>query len=100
MEKIVALNSSLDRAISEPGLEVRRTIGDAARFDELFAAHRLAWAHLWDQCDIALEEHATPETDLKLRFDIFHILQTVSPHTAVLRPSFETLGWGYSGSQF
>jgi alpha,alpha-trehalase len=81
IEKIVALCSSLDHAISEPGLEAKRMIFDGGRFDELFSAHRLAWSHLWEECDVSLSEHATPGTDLKLRLDIFHILQTVSPHT-------------------
>lgn len=103
VEKIVALYSSLDHAISEPGLEAKRTIAGAGRFDELFAAHRLAWSHLWEECDVSLEEHGTPGTDLKLRFDIFHILQTVSPHTADRDVGVPARGWhgeGYRGHIF
>ena len=103
VEKTVALHCSLDRAISEPGLEAKRTLADAGRFDNLFNAHRLAWKHLWDECDISLEEHATPGTDLKLRFDIFHILQTVSPHTADRDAGVPARGWhgeGYRGHIF
>ena len=103
VEKTVALHCSLDRAISEPGLEAKRMLADAGRFDNSFKAHRLAWKHLWDECDISLEEHATPGTDLKLRFDIFHILQTVSPHTADRDVGVPARGWhgeGYRGHIF
>jgi alpha,alpha-trehalase len=103
IEKIVALCSSLDHAISEPGLEAKRMIFDGGRFDELFSAHRLAWSHLWEECDVSLSEHATPGTDLKLRLDIFHILQTVSPHTADRDVGVPARGWhgeGYRGHVF
>jgi alpha,alpha-trehalase len=103
IEKIVTLCSSLDRAISEPGLEAKRMIVDGERFDELFTAHRLAWNHLWEECDVSLSEHATPGTDLKLRLDIFHILQTVSPHTADRDVGVPARGWhgeGYRGHIF
>ena len=103
IEKILAFYTSLDHAISEPGFEARRTLAEAERFDELAAEHRRAWTHLWEECDIALEEHATPGTDLKLRFDIFHILQTVSPHTADRDVGIPARGWhgeGYRGHIF
>lgn len=103
IEKVVALYSSVDRAISEPGLEAKRALADCGRFDELFAAHRLAWSHLWDDCDITLEEHGTPRTNLKLRFHIFHILQTVSPQTADRDVGVPARGWhgeGYRGHIF
>ena len=103
IEKIVAIHSSLDHAISEPALEAKRTIVEAGRFDEVFAAHRLAWSHLWEECDVSLEEHETPGTDLKLRFDIFHVLQTVSPHTADRDVGVPARGWhgeGYRGHIF
>jgi alpha,alpha-trehalase len=103
IEKIVALYSSLDHAISESGLEAKRTIAVADRFEELFIAHRCAWSHLWEECDVSLEEHASPATDLKIRFDIFHILQTVSPHTADRDVGVPARGWhgeGYRGHIF
>jgi alpha,alpha-trehalase len=103
IEKIMALQTSLDRAISEPSLEAKRALAAAGRFDELLAPHRSIWKHLWEECDISLEEHATPGTDLKLRFDIFHVLQTVSPHTADRDVGVPARGWhgeGYRGHIF
>jgi trehalose/maltose hydrolase-like predicted phosphorylase len=93
IEKVVALHTSLDSAISEPGLEAKRALADAGRFDDLVAAHELAWAHFWDACDIALEDHATPNTDLKLRVYIFHLLQTVSVHTVERDAGVPARGW-------
>jgi alpha,alpha-trehalase len=93
VEKIVALHSSRDWAISEPGLESLRTLGHAGRFDELAAAHELAWKHLWEACDIALEDGVAPDTELKLRIHIFHLLQTASVHTIDLDTGIPARGW-------
>ncbi|MEJ2376821.1 MAG: glycosyl hydrolase family 65 protein [Pseudolabrys sp.] len=93
VEKIVALHTSFDHAISEPGLAAKRALAGADRFGELFSAHALAWKHLWDDCDIALQDHAMPETALKLRLNIFHLLQTVSIHTIDSDVGVPARGW-------
>lgn len=93
VEKIVAFHTSLDQAISEAGLEAKRSLAHADRFDELLAPHALAWKHLWDDCDIALEDHAERETELKLRVYIFHLLQTVSVHTTERDAGLPARGW-------
>jgi alpha,alpha-trehalase len=93
VEKIVALHTSFDHAISEPGLAAKRALVGADRFGELFSAHALAWKHLWDDCDIALQDHAMPETALKLRLNIFHLLQTVSIHTIDSDVGVPARGW-------
>lgn len=93
VEKIAAFHTSLDRASSEPGLEAKRTLAYAGRFDELLQAHALAWMHLWDECDISLEDLATPDTELKLRVYIFHLLQTVSEHTVERDAGVPARGW-------
>ncbi len=92
IEKIVALHSSRDQAISESGLAAKRTLAYAGRFDDLAAAHQVAWRHLWDECDVALEDH-TSETELKLRVYIFHLLQTVSIHTVDGDNGVPARGW-------
>jgi alpha,alpha-trehalase len=93
IEKIVALHSSRDWAISEPGVAALRTLGQAGRFDVLLAAHALAWNQLWEICDIELEDHAAPETGLKLRVHMFHLLQTASEHTIDLDTGIPARGW-------
>ncbi len=93
VEKIVALHSSRDWAISEPGLAALRTLGQAGRFDALLAAHELAWKHLWQICDIELDGDAAPDTELKLRVHMFHLLQTASEHTIDLDAGIPARGW-------
>ncbi|MGE0333941.1 MAG: glycoside hydrolase family 65 protein [Gammaproteobacteria bacterium] len=82
IEKVVALYTSRDRAISEPREAAVRAVAKAGRFPELLASHTRAWRALWDRCDIALENHARTQTILRLH--IFHLLQTVSPNTVDL----------------
>ena len=62
IEKIVALSTSRDPAIAEPGLEATQTLREAGRFDDLLAAHARAWAHLWEACDFEIEETPPAET--------------------------------------
>jgi len=103
VEKIVALHTSVDRASSEPGLEAKRTLAYAGRFDDVLTAHALAWAHLWDDCGISLEDDVDSRTELKLRVHVFHLLQTVSPHTAEHDAGVPARGWhgeAYRGHVF
>ena len=93
VEKIVALSTSRDPAIAEPGLDATQTLREAGRFDDLLAAHALAWAHLWEACDVAIEEKQPAATALKLRVYIFHLLQTVSPHTIEFDIGVPARGW-------
>lgn len=93
VEKIVAFHSSLDQAISEPGLEAKRTLAHTGRFESLFSAHALAWNHLWDEFDIILEDHLTEDTALNLRVNVFHLLQTVSVHSVDRDAGVPARGW-------
>jgi alpha,alpha-trehalase len=82
IEKIVALYTSRDRAISEPGLEAGKAIGEAGRFQELLEPHKLAWGQLWRRCDVVLG--GQERTQMILRLHIFHMLQTASLNTVDL----------------
>ncbi len=82
IEKIVALYSSHDRAISEPATAATKTIAGSGRFADLLKSHALAWSHLWRRCDVVIK--ARPHTQMVLRLHIFHLLQTVSPHSVDL----------------
>ena len=57
VEKIVALYSTRDSAISEPGQAARQAVANADRFGELLAEHRMAWRHLWEQFEIETERY-------------------------------------------
>jgi alpha,alpha-trehalase len=79
IEKIAALCTSRDRAISESGLEALKCVERAASFDELLNRHILRWDHLWRRCRIILKH--SERVTMVLHLHIFHLLQTVSPHT-------------------
>jgi len=82
IEKIVSLHSGRDRAISEPAIAALASVERAGSFADLLDDHALAWKHLWDRCDIELD--GPVRIQMILRLHIFHLLQTVSPHTAGL----------------
>ena len=101
VEKIVAIYSSRDWAISSPENEAKRAIERAGSFAELLRTHRLAWQRLWYRCDIELE--GVPDAQLALRVHIFHILQTVSLNTVDLDaglPARGLHGEAYRGHVF
>jgi alpha,alpha-trehalase len=67
VEKVVALYTSHDAAISEPGLAALKQLGNAGTFDRLLNAHKRAWAHLWEECGIEIETKADSGVNMKLR---------------------------------
>ena len=93
VEKIVALHTSRDMASSEPGLEARKTLHDSGRFGGILEAHVQAWKHLWQDCNIELCDGEDADTACKLRVHIFHLLQTVSPHSIDLDTGVPARGW-------
>jgi alpha,alpha-trehalase len=111
VEKVVALYTSRDRAISECGLEARTAIERAGGFADLLRAHALAWDHLWATFDMELEVDADPVTSENgalatvalVRLHIFQLLQTTSPHTKDLDvgvPARGLHGEAYRGHVF
>ncbi|MET4698943.1 trehalose/maltose hydrolase-like predicted phosphorylase [Constrictibacter sp. MBR-5] len=82
IEKVVALHTSTDRAISSPALAAEETLREAGRFGTLLEDHARAWSHLWRRCDLTLE--GRHRTQMILRLHVFHLLQTVSPHSVDL----------------
>jgi alpha,alpha-trehalase len=91
IEKILALYTSRDQAISECGIEARDAVAQAGRFDELLESHRLAWSHLWRRCD--LEIRPAGEEQMILRLHIFHLLQTVCTNSIGLDVGVPARGW-------
>ena len=85
VEKLVALFTSKDRAIAEPGGAARGRVGRLRDgFDELLERHVLAWDQLWRRCRIDLGGDGDPEVARTLNLHVFHLLQTVSEHTIAL----------------
>lgn len=78
--KCAALYTSLDRPSGDPLLLAVEHASHTAPFDALLASHRAAWERLWSQGELK----APGEAGRILRLHLFHVLQTLSPHTAEL----------------
>lgn len=101
VEKVAALHTGRDAAISEPGLAAREAVAGAPCMADLEATHRRAWDRLWRRCDIAVNGDA--RTQMILRLHIFHLLQTLSPNTVDLDVGTPARGWhgeAYRGHVF
>jgi alpha,alpha-trehalase len=107
IEKVVALYTSRDSAITECGLEARTAIARAGDFEGLRQSHAEAWAHLWEHFDIELDQGGMTDGELPaalvLRLHAFHLLQTVSVHVTDLDvgvPARGLHGEAYRGHVF
>jgi beta-phosphoglucomutase family hydrolase len=105
LEKLVSLYTSRDDAISEPGLETRKAIARAGRFDAVMAEHARAWKYLWRRFDVHIEPEQPGKLNvlMLLRLNMFHLLQTVSPHSIGHDIGVPARGWtgeAYQGHVF
>ncbi|MEU7283513.1 glycosyl hydrolase family 65 protein [Streptomyces sp. NPDC045431] len=80
VDKTVALHTSRDPAISDPLHAAVDRVRRAGPFEELLASHRAAWQQLWRRAELEVPD----EAGRILRLHLFHVLQTLSPHTADL----------------
>jgi trehalose/maltose hydrolase-like predicted phosphorylase len=92
VEKIAAYFNAKDFATSESLLEAIKLARHAGPFSELLRAQRLAWGHVWEQCDIRV--HTVRDgAQLELRLNIFHLLQTASHHSVGMDVGVPPRGW-------
>lgn len=101
IEKVVALYTSRDHAITECLTEARAATSRAGSFDELEAEHRRVWSEMWRTTDIAVEP--AEETQAPLRLSLFHLFQTLSANTIDLdagAPARGLHGEAYRGHIF
>ena len=80
VEKLVALFTSHDNAITDTLTAAGRHVLRYPDYAEALAEHQAAWAELWDVCDVELPHE--PRVQLLLRFHTAHLLQVCSRHTA------------------
>src|SRR5215216_1962940 len=92
VEKIAALYTSRDRAISESRHDAGLVVARADDIAALLSRHERAWRSTWDRFDIDMDS-ANEWTETVLHLHIFHLLQTVSPHTAHLDVGVPARGW-------
>jgi trehalose/maltose hydrolase-like predicted phosphorylase len=102
VDKTVAVFTSRDRAIASARVAAVAELDRApGGFDDLLPAHEAAWARLWHRFRVELD--ADRQTQLVLNLHVFHLLQSVSPHTASLDagvPARGLHGEGYRGHVF
>lgn len=99
VEKRVAMYTSQDQAISESLHAARRHVVRVPAFDELLADHARAWERLWRVSGIVVPGRSQLALDLY----VFHLLQTLSEHTAQLdvgMPARGLHGEAYRGHVF
>jgi trehalose/maltose hydrolase-like predicted phosphorylase/beta-phosphoglucomutase-like phosphatase (HAD superfamily) len=92
VEKVVALYTSRDRAISESRHDAQLAVARVDDFAALLARHESAWLEAWNRFDIELDS-ANEWTETVLHLHIFHLLQTVSHHTTHLDVGVPARGW-------
>jgi alpha,alpha-trehalase len=92
--------------MSECGLEARKVLERAGSFSELLADHEMRWEHLWRRFDVRFEHSEDGEADriaLIVHLYLFHLLQTLSPHTMDMDVGVPSRGWhgeAYRGHVF
>ncbi len=102
IEKVVTVFTSRDPALSEPGYAASREIANAPRFTELLDRHVLNWHELWRRFGVLLEE-GEERTSRTVNLHVFHLLQTLSRHTAAIDvgvPARGLHGEAYRGHVF
>lgn len=102
IDKTVAVFTSKDPAIASPRLAALGELDTVpGGFDDLLPAHEKAWARLWARFGVVLD--ADTQTRLVLNLHIFHLVQSLSAHTAELDagvPARGLHGEGYRGHVF
>ncbi len=93
VEKTVALYTSRDKGMSEPCYQSARLLEATGRFEQIYGAHARSWESLWEEFDFGLDSPSNSEAELKLRVHVFHLLQTVSPHTLATDAGVPARGW-------
>ncbi|WP_028267432.1 beta-phosphoglucomutase family hydrolase [Arthrobacter sp. MA-N2] len=102
VSKTAAIVTSRDGAISSPASGARLVLSTAGhRFDLMLAEHEAAWGRLLHLFVICID--GSPQVQLILNLHVFHVLQTLSPHTTQLDagvPARGLHGEGYRGHIF
>lgn len=99
VDKTIALHTSRDPAISDPLQAAVDRVTATPGFGALLVSHRAAWGRLWRRAELDVPG----EAGHILRLHLFHVLQTLSPHTADLDvgvPARGLHGEAYRGHVF
>ncbi|MEV5973975.1 glycoside hydrolase family 65 protein [Streptomyces sp. NPDC051921] len=97
--KTLALHTSMDWPTVDPLSAAVDVLARAPAFPRLLSTHKAAWERVWEQGEL----HVPGEPGRILRLHVFHLLQTLSPHTADLDvgvPARGLHGEAYRGHVF
>ncbi|CAN5119780.1 hypothetical protein BH09ACT10_BH09ACT10_00070 [soil metagenome] len=101
IEKVVAVASSQDSALSSPALSAAGSITRAPTAATLLSSHEAAWNRLWGRFGVNLQ--AGQRQSLALNLNTFHVLQAVAaagPDLDAGVPARGLHGEGYRGHVF
>ncbi|MCM6772412.1 trehalose-phosphatase [Nocardia sp. CDC159] len=101
VEKMVAVFTGRDHAVSAPQVQAVRELDDLGAFADVLHAHTVAWEHLWARLRIHPDGNAQAARTVRLH--LLHLAQTLSPHTAALDvgvPARGLHGEAYRGHVF
>ncbi len=90
IEKTVAIYTSRDHHLRRLKNAAQKTVRKAPRFEALLESHEKVWEQLWQKADVVINGDAFAQK--AIRFHIFHLLQTASPHTASLDAALPARG--------
>lgn len=98
LERLVAVEGRPHGAPRRSRAVRRLSSAAAVGFEGLLAEHRAAWAHRWRSVDVSIPDD--PETELSLRFSLFHLWGLCSPDPEIAVGARGLTGSGYSGHVF
>lgn len=91
VEKMVAVYTSKDLAISDPLTESREKLARLGSFDQIYQKHQKTWANIWDLSNFSV---VSKENEMQvLRLHIFHLHQTISENSIGLDVGVPSRGW-------
>ncbi|HEY6432649.1 MAG TPA: glycoside hydrolase family 65 protein [Acetobacteraceae bacterium] len=99
VEKTASIVTYRDPAVAAPDEAAQAVIADAPRFDVLRQEQAASWRRLWDRVAMEIDD---AELQRATSFHVFHLLQTLSPHSAQVDVGLPSRGWqeAYHGQIF
>jgi trehalose/maltose hydrolase-like predicted phosphorylase len=92
IEKLAAIYTSRDFAISDPLTEARTNIERVENFSGLEKQQKIAWQQIWDFNDIEFGSNGNND-QLVIRLHIFHLYQSVSHNSIDYDIGVPARGW-------
>ncbi len=89
-EKIVSIFTSKTDDSINPLESARKTISESDSYDSLLGKSEDAWKKIWDEINITIE--GDRQTQKLIRFHLYHLMVSMSPHNASIDASATARG--------